>query len=211
MVAALIDLLCRNEADAPENEAVEILTKAFEASREYRFKLRADDIRMKQLKRKERELEAGGDAEAHQAHKIKQMNFELEVFAERAQEYPTDLRLHYEYGFRLFRMRRYDDAIPVLQEARNEPKVRLLCSLYLGRCFFEKGYHGQAAETFRKAIELHETPEDKLGKELHYWLGRTHEAEGRIDEALKTYGQLIEWDYNYRKGDVRKRMDQLRS
>jgi hypothetical protein len=28
---------------------------------------------------------------------------------------------------------------------------------------------------------------------------------------LKIYGQLIQWDYNYRKGDVRKRIDDLRS
>jgi hypothetical protein len=27
---------------------------------------------------------------------------------------------------------------------------------------------------------------------------------------LKIYGQLIQWDYNYRKGDVRKRIDALR-
>ena len=28
-------------------------------------------------------------------------------------------------------------------------------------------------------------------------------------DALKTYGQLIQWDYKYRKGDVRKRIDEL--
>jgi len=52
--------------------------------------------------------------------------------------------------------------------------------------------------------------EDDLGKQLHYWLGRTYEGAGQTEDALKVYGQLIQWDYNYRKGDVRKRIDELR-
>ena len=46
---------------------------------------------------------------------------------------------------------------------------------------------------------------------MHYRLGRAFEADGRVDDALKTYGQLIQWDYNYRNGEVRKRLDALKA
>src|SRR5690606_29350129 len=90
-----------------------------------------------------------------------------------------------------------------------DPKHRTHCSLYIGRCFFEKGYYKQAVDTFRDAIAGHETSDDDLGLKLHYWLGRSQEGAGLIPDALKTYGQLIQWDYNYRNGDVRKRIDDL--
>ncbi len=204
----LVDLLCRREQDEEETKAIRLLLKAHEQTNEYRFKLRAHDIYMKQLRRKTRQLREARDPQAHAA-KAKQLKVELAVFKERVEQYPTDLTIRFEYGRRLFETQQYDQAIPVLQEARNEPKSRFRCSLYIGRCFFEKGFHKQAANVFRDAIGAYEIPDDDLGKELHYWLGRSLEADGNIPEALKIYGQLIEWDYNYRKGDVRKRIEDL--
>ena len=119
------------------------------------------------------------------------------------------MRIRYQYGVRLFKAHKYDDAIPVLQEARNDPKTRFQCALYIGRCFFEKKYASQAADTFQGALAHYEIPDDELGKDLRYWLGRSYEADGKVEEALKEFGQLIQWDYNYR--DVRKRIDDLRN
>ena len=65
-----------------------------------------------------------------------------------------------------------------------------------------------------KAMIVAEAPgknEDELGKQLHYRLGRAYEADGRTADALKIYGQLIQWDYNYRNGEVRKRLDALKA
>ena len=45
-------------------------------------------------------------------------------------------------------------------------------------------------------------------KEVKYWLGRSYEAEGRTEEALATYNQIIQADYNYR--DVRGRIESVR-
>lgn len=136
------------------------------------------------------------------------LKFELGVFKSRARHYPTDMRL-YKYGELLFRARQYDEAIPVLQEARNDPKSRFQCSLYIARCFYEKGYHSQAIDTFKEAIGNLEIPDDATGKELNYWMARAYEADGQKPDALKTYGQLIQWDYNYR--DVRERIDDLKT
>jgi len=51
--------------------------------------------------------------------------------------------------------------------------------------------------------------EDDTGKGLLYWLGRAQEEDGRREAAAKTYGQLLQLDYNYR--DVRDRIDALKS
>jgi tetratricopeptide (TPR) repeat protein len=205
----LVDLLCRRESDEEEKKAIGILLDAYKQTNEYRYKMRAEDIRMKQLNRRARHVLETGDTEAARAHLKQQLKFELAVFKDRVEQYPTDLRIRFQYGLRLFKAHRYDEAIPILQEARNEPKTRFLCNLHIGRCFFEKGFHSQAADIFREAIAVYEIPDDDTGKQLHYWLGRSLEAQGNVPEALKIYGQLIQWDYNYRKGDVRRRIEDL--
>lgn len=207
----LVDLLCRREVEAEENRAIGVLVNAYKQTEDYRFKSRAYDIRIKQKRRAERAARDAGDEEKHRKLRAESLQFELSVFKDRMKHYPTDLRYKYEYGRRLFEAGRFDDAIPLLQEARADRKVRFQCSLWIGRCFFEKNYYSQAADTLREAIASYETREDDLGKQLHYWLGRTYEGAGQIEDALKVYGQLIQWDYNYRKGDVRKRIDDLRS
>ncbi len=207
----LVDLLCRREQEPEEKKAISILLQAFKELEDYRFKSRACDIRIKQNNRKMRAIENAGNAEAIQQQRRENLQFELSVFKDRIKHYPTDMRLRYEYGRRLFEAGQHDDAIPLLQEARSDRKVRFHCSLYVGRCFYEKAYYAQAADTFREAIAAYEIHDDDLGKKLHYWLGRTYEADKRTEDALKIYGQLIQWDYNYRKGDVRKRIDDLRN
>jgi len=211
LINELVDLLCRREEEAEEKRAIGVLIKAYKETDDYRFKSRAFDIRIKQNKRAVRAAREAGDERKYQESRKEALQFELSVFKDRMKHYPTDMRLRFEYGRRLFEAGLYDDAIPFLQEARNDRKVRFQCSLSIGRCFFEKAYYPQAVDTFREAINSYEIREDELGKELHYWLGRTYEAAGQTEDALKTYGQLIQWDYNYRKGDVRKRIDDLRA
>ena len=210
-ITALVNALCKREKEVSENEAIEILLKAHEATGEYRYKMQADDIRMAQFRRKLRQIQAGGDAQAIRQVRLDQLRFELQAYKERCSQYPTDMRLRYQLGMRLFRAGRFDDAIPVLQEARSDPKARVQCNLYVGRCFFEKGYYSQAIETYNQALRVHETPDDDLGKEVLYRLGLAYEKNGQTEDALQSYGQLIQWDYNYRNGEVRKRLDALKT
>ena len=207
----LANLLCKRENEKDENQAIEILVQGYKATGEYRFKMQGDDIRMGQFRRRARKLLAKGDRLGAQNELREQLRFELKSYKERCEQYLTDMRVRYQYGLRLFKAGRFDDAIPVLQEARNDPKTRTQCNLYVARCFFEKGYYAQAIDTLTEAIRLHETADDELGKQLHYRIGLAYEADGRTEEALKTYGQLIQWDYNYRDGDVRKRLDALKA
>jgi len=206
-VFALVDLLVKRDRPAEEDEAGQLLTRYYEQTGNYQFKKRADDIRIKQMTRKAREILTRKDRQAAQEHLVKQLNFEIEVFAERIKNYPTDLSLKYQLAQRLLRADRIDQAIPLFQEARGDPKHRVGCNVYLGRCFYEKGYYPQAVNTFNEAIKNYEVAGDDASKEMHYWLGRSLEAAGQKEEAASTYGQLIQWDYNYK--DVRERLDAL--
>ena len=79
--------------------------------------------------------------------------------------------------------------------------------MYLGRCFFRKGYYSQGIATLEEAVNQYEFGDDDLAKTMRYWLGRCLEETGDITSAKKTYGELLQLDYNYR--DVRARLDAL--
>jgi tetratricopeptide (TPR) repeat protein len=207
-VMSLVDLLCRRDDEAYEKRAISILLERFKAEDDYRFKMRADDIRMRQLTRRVRKARESGDKDSVRQAMIKQLQFEIPVFKERVSKYPTDLRLKYELGVRLFTGRRHDDAIPYFQQARGEPRVRTNCLLYLGRCFYEKGYYEEAITSLDEARATHEVADDQTAKELLYWLGRSQADAEQPQAALKTFGLLLQVDYNYK--DVRGRIDDLR-
>lgn len=203
----LIELLCRRESDADETKAIGILVAEFKRTDSYRRKHMADDIRMKQLVRKARQAIKAGDEEAAKKYQLASLKFDLAVFKERTERYPTDNRVKFEYAVRLFRGGRYDDAIPLFQAARVDPKNRTACSMFLGRCFFRKSYFSQAISALNAELASYDTPDDDLGKAMQYWLGRSQEASGDTKAARATFGEILQLDYTYR--DVRTRLDSL--
>lgn len=203
----LVGLLCRRERTEDEAKAIGFLSEEFERTSDYRWKQAADDVRIKQLNRATREAVRSGDTETAKQAAIEQLRFELGVYKDRTTRYPTDQRLKYEYGLRQFKAGRVDEAIPLFQSARSDPKNRIACALFLGRCFLKKGYHTQTIATLTDAIEQYEFSDDDLAKGMRYWLGRAHEVAGDGAAAQKTYGDLLQQDYNYK--DVRGRLDGL--
>ncbi|MBI4718330.1 MAG: tetratricopeptide repeat protein [Planctomycetes bacterium] len=203
----LVGLLCRQEKDEYETRAIGVLVAEFKRTSEYRHKLLADDIRMKQLTRALRRAQKSGDEAAAKEAQIASLRFDLKVFKERIERYPTDNRIKFEYAVRLFNAGRFDDAIPLFQAARADPKNRTACGMYLGRCFFKKKYFPQAIAALQEEIAGYPYSDDDLAKQMNYWLGRAQEAAGDISAARETYGKILQLDYNYR--DVRAKLDQL--
>ncbi len=215
-LSALVDILVKTEKPVHENEALRLLQAHYEKTRNYNLKVRADDIRLRQLTRQARELaeraRRTGSEEDKQQHRLavlEQRQTALEVYRERVAQYPTDLRLKFKLGAALFESGQYDEAIPILQAAQADPRNRVRSRLMIGRAFFEQGSHAQAAEVLREALEAYELTDD-TSKELLYWLGRAYESAGQIDDARTAYGKLLREDYNYRDGEARKRLDALK-
>ena len=213
----LVDLLTKKEEDEPENEAINLLEAEYEARQNYAMKSKADDLRMRQWARSIRRVAAKLKAEPdnedikkiYHKHLHRQVRGEIEIYRQRMEQYPSDIRIRFELAKRLFKAKLYDEAIPLFQQTQNEGRHRTESRLHLGRCFIEKGFAAQAVSILSTAMETLENKMDDTAKDLNYWLGRALEADGQIPEAKKAYGQLIQLDYNYR--DARARLEAIQS
>ncbi len=212
---AMADLMIRIESEETENQAIAILDEEFKAGGNYVFKSKSDDIRMRQFNRRRRDLEekakaAPDDAAARGAlttHVASQTEAEIAIFQDRLDHYPTEARIRYQLATRFFIARRYDEAIPLFQQAQADGRFRAESHLYIGRCFFEKGFSDQAIQTLRTAIGEVESTTNPTALAILYWLGRSLEKSNQPGDAKKVYGDLIQLDYNYR--DARQRLEKL--
>lgn len=211
----LVDLMLRTQDDGTENEAVGLLEKEYASGKDYIFKQKADDIRIRQMNRHRRELiarikAAPGDPAARAAfakQATQQVQKEIEIYEDRQRQYPSDMRIRFMLATRLFAARRLDEAIPLFQQTQSDGRCRGESRLYIGRCFYEKKFYDQAIGTLQRATEEQESKDNALTMELHYWLARSLEASDRRAEAMQVYGHLIEVDYNYQ--DARQRLEKL--
>lgn len=212
----LADALADLGEDASENEAIELLEDKYHQTADFSYQRHAGQIKLKQLRRKIRQvrqqLQANpDDAAANQNLEQLQAKLneeELVHWRDWVANYPTDLRAKFEYAMALMRNKRYDDAIPLFQEARKSPRHSVLAMDKMGLCFLIKGWLDDAIDIFTQAMKMHELADDALGKELRYNLGRTYEELGRTGEAIDLYRKIAQLDFNYK--DVRQRVDRLR-
>jgi tetratricopeptide (TPR) repeat protein len=213
----LADALSDMENDQAENDAIALLESTYEAKKDFSYKQRAGEIRIKQLKRKIREAKAcletnPDDAQIKTA--LEQLsgqlhNAELEHYRISVQNYPTNLAAKYEYAIRLVRNEKYNEAIPLFQEAQKDPRRKIASMNQIGYCFFMKGWLADAIDVFTNAIESHELKDDAAGKELRYNLARAYEEQGDKEKALEIYRKIAQFDFAYK--DVSQRVDKLRS
>ncbi len=211
LAEALSDL--RN--DKAENEAVKLLEDTYKKTRDFSFKQRAGELKIKHLKRKIKEAETaaakGGDAQAESkaAELSTQLNdTELEHYRLCVENYPTDLRAKYEYGVRLVRHKKYDEAIPLFQEAQRDPRHKISAMDKIGFCFFMKGWFTDAIDVFTRAIDAYEIKDDGIAKELRYNLARCYQEQGNSEKALELYRKIAQLDFAYK--DIRQQIDKLR-
>jgi tetratricopeptide (TPR) repeat protein len=213
----LAQALSELQNDEADKEAIELLEKAYKTKDEFSYKQRAGQIRIKQLKRKVRRAKAAVEAKPEDSEaksRLSKLNdqltsTEVEHYRLCVENYPTDLQSKYEYGSRLIRNKKYDDAIPLFQEAQRDPRHKISSMDKIGLCFFLKGWYADAIDIFTQAIESYEIKDDGVAKDLRYNLARSYEQQGNKDKALEIYRKIAQLDFAYR--DVRQRVDKLRS
>jgi tetratricopeptide (TPR) repeat protein len=205
-INAYIDTILAFEDDQHEDQAIAVLHEVYDTTKTYRYKMRIGDIRIRQMTRKWRELKAAGDESGALQLARQQLAFELEEFAERVVNYPTDLAMKYELGRRQFLAGRFDDAIGSMQVAQNDPRRRLKALAILGQAFSKKGLKQEAVDTFRRALEGDVREADQ--KDLRYFLGDALEAIGDLQGAAAQFSLVAQMDYQYK--DASKRLENLR-
>jgi tetratricopeptide (TPR) repeat protein len=205
-VDGLVDALLKSEKDSHEAEAIDVLKKAYERDKMYRWQLRADDVRIRQIRRRYTKLVAEKKIEEARNVARELLAVELESYAQRAVKYPTDLPVRFELGKRQFMAGRFDEAIESLQHAQRDPKRRVQATLYLGQAFEKKGWFREAVETYERAMES-ELSEERT-KEVHYLLGRALRGMGEKQKALDHFSAVAQIDFGYK--DVRAQIEELR-
>jgi tetratricopeptide (TPR) repeat protein len=117
---------------------------------------------------------------------------------------PTDLQLRFELGEILVDHESWQEAIPELQKARQNPNVRMRAMSLLGQCFTARGMLDLAAKTLSDAVsEL--MVMDSVKKDVIYNLGLVYEKMGDSVKSVDCMKQIYEVDYGYR--DVAKRVE----
>ncbi len=212
----LVEALEKTEHPDFESRAIDICQDWYDKTKQFRYRQRIGQIQMKQLARMERSKREAltKDPKNEELRKEymdfrrEQIEFEFSEFALAADAYPTDMRWRFEMGKRLFSLSKFLDAIPVLQQARNDPKFRVDAGLLLGLAFFNANYLDEADDTLAGLIKDYPISGDEKSKEMNYWRGRALESKGMIPEALQHYSKVAQMDFNYR--DTQARMRKLK-
>lgn len=139
-------------------------------------------------------------------HDIKNDYQNAVVFAEKILSY-TDNAMLQEYilGTKFiladsyYELRRYDDAIRLMQSIHDElpEEIEYERLLLIGRSFFEKGQYEMAVEQFKKGPILKRTM-TKYVMEFRYWLGITYIRLGDKRKAKTQLAKVYAEDINYR-------------
>ncbi len=213
----LVEVLERTEDPEYENRAVELLEDAQVRTGQFRFRQRIGKIRLSQWARAERAERAEAEANKANPEAIKKYH---EFLREKATEelseyqlwlenYPTDSTIRFDVAKRMFILQRWDEAIPVLQQVRNDPKHRNDAGILLGRAFLEAGFTDEAADTLAEVIGSYQLKGDAKSIDMYYWYGRSQEAKKDAPGAIKSFSQVAQWNFNYR--DVQARIKRLRA
>ncbi len=143
-------------------------------------------------------------SELLKAAKAKRAEFLIGDAQERVARNPTDLQLRFELGENLLDARRFREAVPELQRARQNPHARVKAMNLLGCCYRELEMLDLAVKQLEEASkEILQM--DRMKKQIVYNLGLVYERMGEPEKSLACMKQIYEVDYGYR--DVAKRVE----
>ncbi len=216
-IGKFVDALVKTEDTEFENRAIDILQGAFERTRQFRFRQRIGLIRIAQMSRMERTLRAAvqknpTDTEARQNYAQfvqEKTQEELKEFQLAAENYPTDTKLRFEVAIRLYQLRRQEEAIPLLQQLRQDPKYRIDATIMLGKAFLEADFVDEAVDTLAGVLADYPAKGDAKSTDMTYVYGRALEQKKEIQSALKSYSQVAQYNFNYK--DVQARIKKLKN
>ncbi len=211
------ETLAKTEDPEYEKKAIDVLQAAYDRTKQFRFRQKIGAIKMAAMSRMERTLRQAvqanpSDPEARQTYKQyiqEQTTEELSEYQLSAEHYPTDTKLKFEVAVRLYKLQRFDEAIPVLQQLRQDPKYKTDAGTLLGKAFLEAGFTDEAVDTLAGVLADYPGKGDNRSVDMTYVYGRALEIKKEIQSAIKAYSQVAQWNFNYK--DVQARIKKLRA
>src|SRR6184192_2924818 len=177
---------------------------------------KTSDLKVKRLEREivaQQEFLSTHDT-AHELHakkseelkaaKAKRAEILVTDARQRVARNPTDLQLRFELGEHLVSARRFREAVPELQRARQNPHARLKAMNLLGCCYGELGMLDLATKQLEEASK-EILPMDAMKKAIVYNLGLIYERAGDQEKSLACMKQIYEIEHGYK--DVATRVE----
>ncbi len=132
---------------------------------------------------------------------------ELHFYQVRSERYPNDLRFKFDLAQRYQMVGDHNEAIKQYQQARNDPRRRGVCMLYLGQCFQKIKQYRLAMSHYDSAIEEIPDRDAENKKDSLYLAGKMAMGLKDARRALKYLTRLAEMDFTYK--DVSDLLDKL--
>jgi tetratricopeptide (TPR) repeat protein len=198
------------------DEAEKILARGLKAVPKDSVLLTAHaEVQMSRLQRaievctqKCRERPADAEAKAKlERYTTMLTDYEVKEYGRRLALRSHDLELEFQYGLRLAKAGKHDEAITAFQHARSQESLKVQAMLQAGLCFEAIGKLKLAERSFEEALKAADLTDRPTLNELHYRLGRVAENQGNLAAAEEHYNEVAAHDYSYR--DVAQRLQNL--
>jgi tetratricopeptide (TPR) repeat protein len=196
-------------------DAEGVMTKALEVSgNNPDIRERLQDIQQSNLQRrvalaeeKARSTRTDEDVREYRRLRKKLRVLELEVYKTRCERYPANLLYKFELGLRYKAVGQPSEAIKQFQVAKNDPRRKGLCMLWLGQCFEQISQGRLAMSHYEQAVE-EIADRDLDNKKLALYLaGRLAISLGDGDTASRHLTTLAQLDFGYK--DVSALLDKI--
>ena len=178
----------------------------------YDIRERIGDVRILDLEQQIRDARNAADAGDPAARTDladltrEKLEFELEEFARRVKEHPTDLDLRFRLGNLMLASGEVSTAIENFQRSVKDPRRRVESLIGLGQAFDANGKLDLARKQFETALDAVDGTSDRV-VEINYSLAVLLEKIGDTAQARARFESIFEKDIHYR--DVAKRLKAL--
>jgi tetratricopeptide (TPR) repeat protein len=138
---------------------------------------------------------------------LKEINTrELDLYRQKAERNPAEFSHRFEFGVRLLRANKIDEAIHALQTARTDARFLWRSLLYLGYCFKGRNNWRLARRNFEECLHTMPVGEDAARKDVLFQLAQGNADTGDLAAAVDMATELANLDFTYH--DIGKLLDE---
>lgn len=224
VISSYVKVLKKQATPESTKLAFQVLMQGFKATKQYRFRMEAADIKislgLKQIEQLKIQYEQKPTDELRELldKSLEEMRaFQKSEYEERAIKYPTDRKIRYQLGELAVADGDINLAMECFQKAKDEPRLRVRAGQELGRCFASEGWYAEAVGEFKESIKALAGSDSEIELSLRYDLMQSLAAKAKQDnnidlakEAMEICSGIARKNISYRDiRDCRRELDNL--